>query len=171
LVQRNSKRCEHPILHYDKQREEVDVISIAMLLNHKTGRRNKAGCVRIVPLIVSTTAIIPRLLTITTRVSNFYTWRMWMPLIPVILQIRVLDQVSAFICLSSCRRRTQIIKLLFIKIYPTLCLLDLSYVIVFPSSFSSYIAWILLLVLLLVGWDWVHLVLRPLLAYCTSPRW
>jgi hypothetical protein len=22
-----------------------------------------------------------------------------------------------------------------------------------------------------VGWDWVHLVLRPLLAYCTSPRW
>jgi hypothetical protein len=25
--------------------------------------------------------------------------------------------------------------------------------------------------LLLVGWDWVHLVLRPLLAYCTSPRW
>jgi hypothetical protein len=25
--------------------------------------------------------------------------------------------------------------------------------------------------LFLVGWDWVHLVLRPLLAYCTSPRW
>jgi hypothetical protein len=25
--------------------------------------------------------------------------------------------------------------------------------------------------LLLVGWDWVHLVLRSLLAYCTSPRW
>jgi hypothetical protein len=25
--------------------------------------------------------------------------------------------------------------------------------------------------LLLVGWDWVHLVLQPLLAYCTSPRW
>jgi hypothetical protein len=22
-----------------------------------------------------------------------------------------------------------------------------------------------------VGWDWVHLVLQPLLAYCTSPRW
>jgi hypothetical protein len=27
------------------------------------------------------------------------------------------------------------------------------------------------LLLFLVGWDWVHLVLRPLLAYCTSPRW
>jgi hypothetical protein len=26
------------------------------------------------------------------------------------------------------------------------------------------------LLLFLVGWDWVHLVLRPLLAYCTSPR-
>jgi hypothetical protein len=25
--------------------------------------------------------------------------------------------------------------------------------------------------LFLVGWDWVHLALRPLLAYCTSPRW
>jgi hypothetical protein len=22
-----------------------------------------------------------------------------------------------------------------------------------------------------VGWDWVHLVRRPLLAYCTSPGW
>jgi hypothetical protein len=30
---------------------------------------------------------------------------------------------------------------------------------------------LLLLLLFLVGWDWVHLVLRPLLAYCTSPRW
>jgi hypothetical protein len=28
-----------------------------------------------------------------------------------------------------------------------------------------------LLLLFLVGWDWVHLVLRPLLAYHTSPRW
>jgi hypothetical protein len=28
-----------------------------------------------------------------------------------------------------------------------------------------------LLLLSLVGWDWVHLVLRPLLAYCTSPWW
>jgi hypothetical protein len=28
----------------------------------------------------------------------------------------------------------------------------------------------LLLLLFLMGWDWVHLVLRPLLAYCTSPR-
>jgi hypothetical protein len=27
-----------------------------------------------------------------------------------------------------------------------------------------------LLLLLLLGWDWVHLALRPLLAYCTSPR-
>jgi hypothetical protein len=27
------------------------------------------------------------------------------------------------------------------------------------------------LLLFLVGWDWVHLVLRPLLAYCTSPGW
>jgi hypothetical protein len=30
---------------------------------------------------------------------------------------------------------------------------------------------LLLLLLLLLGRDWVHLVLRPLLAYCTSPRW
>jgi hypothetical protein len=29
----------------------------------------------------------------------------------------------------------------------------------------------LLFLSFLVGWDWVHLVLRPLLAYCTSPRW
>jgi hypothetical protein len=29
----------------------------------------------------------------------------------------------------------------------------------------------LFFLLLLVGWDWVHLVLRPILAYCTSPRW
>jgi hypothetical protein len=29
----------------------------------------------------------------------------------------------------------------------------------------------LFFLLFLVGWDWVHLVLRPLLAYCTSPRW
>jgi hypothetical protein len=29
----------------------------------------------------------------------------------------------------------------------------------------------LLLLLLLVGWDWVHLVLRALLTYCTSPIW
>jgi hypothetical protein len=28
-----------------------------------------------------------------------------------------------------------------------------------------------LYVFLLVGWDWVHLVLWPLLAYCTIPRW
>jgi hypothetical protein len=27
------------------------------------------------------------------------------------------------------------------------------------------------LLLFLVGWDWVHLVLRPPLAYYTSPRW
>jgi hypothetical protein len=33
------------------------------------------------------------------------------------------------------------------------------------------IVWILWFFLFLVGWDWVHLVLRPLLAYCTSPRW
>jgi hypothetical protein len=25
--------------------------------------------------------------------------------------------------------------------------------------------------LFLMGWDWVHLVLRPLLAYRTSPGW
>jgi hypothetical protein len=29
----------------------------------------------------------------------------------------------------------------------------------------------MLVCLLLVGWDWVYLVLWPLLAYCTSPRW
>jgi hypothetical protein len=30
---------------------------------------------------------------------------------------------------------------------------------------------LLLLTLFLVGWDYVHLVLRPLFAYCTGPRW
>jgi hypothetical protein len=36
-----------------------------------------------------------------------------------------------------------------------------------PSTLLFFIYFLLLL----VGWDWVHLVLRPLLAYCTSPRW
>jgi hypothetical protein len=41
------------------------------------------------------------------------------------------------------------------------------------SGASSYVAVLKIPVsyflLLLVGWDWVHLVLRPLLVYCTSP--
>jgi hypothetical protein len=30
---------------------------------------------------------------------------------------------------------------------------------------------IIIFLLFLVGWDWVHSILRPLLAYCTSPWW
>jgi hypothetical protein len=44
----------------------------------------------------------------------------------------------------------------------------LSYTSVY-LPFSNTIQYFLLL--FLVGWDWVHLVLRPLLAYCTSARW
>jgi hypothetical protein len=35
--------------------------------------------------------------------------------------------------------------------------------------YGSTALWTLLL--LLVGWDWVHLVLWPQLAYCTNSRW
>jgi hypothetical protein len=41
-----------------------------------------------------------------------------------------------------------------------------------PTYLPTYLPIIFIyFLLLLVGWDWVHLVLRPLLAYCTSPRW
>jgi hypothetical protein len=29
----------------------------------------------------------------------------------------------------------------------------------------------IIIINIISGWDWVHLVLRPLLAYCTSPEW
>jgi hypothetical protein len=35
---------------------------------------------------------------------------------------------------------------------------------------SRIIIFILFLLLFLVGWDWVHLVLRSLLVYCTNPQ-
>jgi hypothetical protein len=37
--------------------------------------------------------------------------------------------------------------------------------------FTQFTVHRFLILLFLVGWDWVHLVLRPLLAYCTSHRW
>jgi hypothetical protein len=42
--------------------------------------------------------------------------------------------------------------------------------ILLSTLFSDTLSLVFFL-LFLVGWDWVHLVLRPLLAYCTSPRW
>jgi uncharacterized membrane protein len=39
------------------------------------------------------------------------------------------------------------------------------------SFLCDFIFFSIIFLLLLVGWDTVHLVLRPLLAYCTSPRW
>jgi hypothetical protein len=40
-----------------------------------------------------------------------------------------------------------------------------------PRKYRNTFLILFFLLLFLLGWDWVHLVLRPLISHCTSPRW
>jgi hypothetical protein len=72
----------------------------------------------------------------------------------------------------------QFMKFLIIQFFQPLIILSLLGInIIFSTKFSNTVslrsslkARDKVFLLFLVGWGWVHLVLRPLLAYCTSPR-